>query len=233
MKVQRNLVIRALLGTALLLVTLSNALAAAPLVISNTPLATSSPTQVQPNIFYVLDDSGSMSWDFLPDTVGTDNTYNSTPQLIQNNSYNGVYYDPSTTYTPPSTYNSSYSYTTNSGGYPSMSSTNSAIAGWTKVPYDGFGVQKATDPNSTGVSNLFTSSTSGTTQNLTASGVATYYTFTPGEYCQDFSQHTCVAQTAPSPSYPYAAYVRWCSSSALTTTTCEATRFDTAIGGKT
>jgi len=38
--------------------------------IANTPLIVSSPNAIQANIFYVLDDSGSMSWDFVPDNVG-------------------------------------------------------------------------------------------------------------------------------------------------------------------
>jgi type IV pilus assembly protein PilY1 len=39
----------------------------APTSIATVPLATSSTSSVLPNIMYVLDDSGSMDWDFLPD----------------------------------------------------------------------------------------------------------------------------------------------------------------------
>ncbi|OOG53504.1 hypothetical protein B0E49_10790 [Polaromonas sp. C04] len=209
-----------------LLAAVSQAPAAVPLL-ATAPLQTSASTQVYPNIFYVLDDSGSMTWDFLPDTAGSDTNYSGTAQLIRNSRYNGVYYDPATTYTPPSTYGNSYSYSTNSGGYPSMNSTNSSA--WTKVPYDGFGKQTANTGNPGGLANLFTTSSSGTTQNLTT-GQAVYYTFVPGEYCSEPARRNCVAQTTASGVYQFPAYVRWCSDSALTN--CQATRFDTAINGK-
>ncbi len=35
--------------------------------ISNAPMATSSGSSVKPNLMYVLDNSGSMAWDYMPD----------------------------------------------------------------------------------------------------------------------------------------------------------------------
>jgi type IV pilus assembly protein PilY1 len=46
---------------------------------------------------FILDDSGSMLWEYLPDTV---NGNNSKP-CYRNFAYNKVYYNPSYTYTPP------------------------------------------------------------------------------------------------------------------------------------
>ena len=82
------------------------------------------------------------------------------------------------------------------------------------MPNDGYKVQ------STSTSNLV--------------GNAYYYTWVAGEYCTTprlFSTTpippappTCVSQSAPSPTYPYAAKLRWCTDS--TETTCQAIRIE-------
>lgn len=41
----------------------------AALTLANTPLAATTTTTVRPNIMYVLDDSGSMAWDYTPDYI--------------------------------------------------------------------------------------------------------------------------------------------------------------------
>ena len=84
--------------------------------ISNTPLATGVSAAVKPNILYVLDDSGSMADDFMPDEVinsgsckrsrssSADNTGATTcrqgepPYYAAE--YNGLYYDPQIAYLP-------------------------------------------------------------------------------------------------------------------------------------
>ena len=114
--------------------------------LASAPLETSSPTLVKPNMLFVLDDSYSMSWDYLPDWVK-----DMGDPLFNNSRVNGVYYDPTTTYTPPVNYDGS--------SYPAMDSA--ATSAWTKVPDDKYGIQ------STGTSNL--------------TGSANYYTFTPGD----------------------------------------------------
>jgi type IV pilus assembly protein PilY1 len=69
-------------------------LANAPLVVS-----TASTLAVQPNVFLMMDDSGSMGWDYMPDTVSSfQNNYGYTSSQC-----NGIYYDPALTYTPPVT----------------------------------------------------------------------------------------------------------------------------------
>lgn len=199
-------------GTLVVAGLLGKPVGAALTDLATAPLQTSTSTLVKPNIFYVLDDSGSMAWDFLPDWANS-----STDSLARNVDYNGVYYSPGITYTPPMKYDGS--------SYPSMNATNSS--NWTAVPFDGFGVMKASSMPYTGTNNLFTTSSSGTTQNLV--GAAYYYTFIPGEYCATPNQVSCIAATSPSASYPYAAKLRWCTTSALTK--CRATRIETAPPG--
>lgn len=65
--------------------------------LATVPLASSSTTVVLPNLMFVLDDSGSMGWTYMPDAAGNfaQNYGYSSPQC------NGVYYDPTVTYSPP------------------------------------------------------------------------------------------------------------------------------------
>ncbi len=202
--------------------------------ISTLPLPTysaPSSTDVKPNIFYVLDDSGSMAWDFMPDWACTNYSYdnsgcnsigqtaassNSNEYWFRNPGYNGIYYNPAVSYTPPVTVNSSGVTVTTT--YPSMSGTSTATGAnssskpnWNAVKNDAYGVQYASSSTSNLVSN--------------SSNPPTYFTFVPGEYCSTPTLNTCIAASAPSASYPYPAAVRWCNSSALTN--CKAT-FDTS-----
>lgn len=52
---------------------------------------------VEPNIVFVLDDSGSMTWSFLPDGINADDGTN----RARSSSYNQVYFDPAVSYLPP------------------------------------------------------------------------------------------------------------------------------------
>ncbi|WP_320150424.1 PilC/PilY family type IV pilus protein, partial [uncultured Tolumonas sp.] len=73
-----------------------------------------------PNVMFTLDNSGSMSWSFIPDSIGNDNgqcdpqsqrnstitysysgsSYSFNANLCEANNYNGIYYDPRVTYKP-------------------------------------------------------------------------------------------------------------------------------------
>ncbi|MDO8464632.1 MAG: PilC/PilY family type IV pilus protein [Gallionella sp.] len=65
--------------------------------LADAPLVTGSDTAVLPNLMFVLDDSGSMDWDYMPDTAK-----NFSGKYGFNSSHcNGTYYSPNTTYTPP------------------------------------------------------------------------------------------------------------------------------------
>lgn len=70
--------------------------------LADNPLASSSSTQVKPNILFTLDDSGSMNWEFMPDGLawGADNR---NKVGFRNNQCNLVYYNPNTAYVVPKT----------------------------------------------------------------------------------------------------------------------------------
>lgn len=67
--------------------------------ISNVPLYSANTTEVKPNIFFVLDDSGSMGWAYMPDAVDTGSVG------YRTSSCNLVYYNPATNYVIPKDYN--------------------------------------------------------------------------------------------------------------------------------
>lgn len=131
-------------GTVLMAATHS-----APIDISQTPLVVSNTEAVFPNILFVLDDSGSMSWDYMPDYVpsghcrssgagiGTPLTGNfaagcTTEAPYRVWQFNGVAYNPNVRYRPAST------------------ATGSEMASqtvFTAVPNDAYGVQSTTNIN--------------------------------------------------------------------------------------
>lgn len=109
--------------------------------IANAPLASTSSTVVKPNIMFILDDSGSMGWEYLPDSVGGNDGKN----CYRNHLYNRVYYDPTYTYTPPvdstgvSYANASYN-TAKTNGFDTASSTKNLNSQF-KTGNDGAGQQ--------------------------------------------------------------------------------------------
>jgi len=77
---------------------------AATIALATSPLATSTTTTVKPNMLLVLDNSGSMNWDHMPDD--TSDGGSSVPFAygyygIRSSQCNEVYYDPAITYLPP------------------------------------------------------------------------------------------------------------------------------------
>lgn len=185
------------ISQALLLLGAASGTQSAVTSIASAPLVTSSASAVLPNLMFVLDDSGSMDWNYLPDWASGAST-----PLARNSRYNGVAYDPATTYLPPVKYNTDGTRDTTT--YPSQNGTSAATGAntgvatpnWQAVKIDAYGVQSTT------------------TSDLTTN--AYYYTFLPGEYCTDAHQHTCTAAAAPSTTYPRTAYLRWCDSAAQT-----------------
>ncbi|GAB2180550.1 hypothetical protein DLREEDagrD3_07730 [Denitratisoma sp. agr-D3] len=69
--------------------------------LADVPLASSSSDQVKPNILFILDDSGSMNWTYMPDGLS-----NSTIGY-RNNSCNYIYYNPAISYDIPKNYDGS------------------------------------------------------------------------------------------------------------------------------
>lgn len=106
--------------------------------IATAPLVASATTSVLPNLMFVLDDSGSMGWNYLPDWVpestyckGTACGFGEPP--YNSGDFNSIYYNPAITYTPPK----------NADG-----SSWSNITSYTSVKNDAYNVQ------STGSTNL-------------------------------------------------------------------------------
>ena len=71
-----------------------------------------------PNVVLMLDDSGSMAWDYMPDSGYLKNTSN--PNAWINASNNGTYYNPTVTYVPPPNADGTF--------YPAATSLTSAWA---------------------------------------------------------------------------------------------------------
>ena len=104
--------------------------------ISNTPLSSSSSASVLPNLMFVLDDSGSMGRDYLPDFVNDNNTckaesgWSGTTRCrvgdppYYSAQFNTIFYNPQITYAPAINYDG-----TSMGSYGSP---------WTNVKNDAF-----------------------------------------------------------------------------------------------
>lgn len=71
--------------------------AAAAVDIAPWPMVSGLTRRVPPNVYFILDDSGSMDWDYMPD--GLDNSRNS--RCFRNFGYNTIYYNPRISYTAP------------------------------------------------------------------------------------------------------------------------------------
>jgi type IV pilus assembly protein PilY1 len=109
---------------------------AASVTLATAPLATSTTSTVKPNVMFIMDNSGSMSSDYLPDWANdshpvTGTSYASTPALHRNNGFNGVAYNAAITYTPPVLFNADG--TLNTTTYPNIGSP------WTSVKNDAYG----------------------------------------------------------------------------------------------
>ncbi len=107
MNISTRLARRALsIGLLMAMMVQSPILNAASVALATTPLATSTTTSVKPNLLLVLDDSGSMAWDHMPDDAtdaGSAVTFSYGYYGLRSSQCNQVYYDPSNTYAPPVT----------------------------------------------------------------------------------------------------------------------------------
>ncbi|MGY0193579.1 pilus assembly protein [Leptothrix sp. BB-4] len=90
--------------TLLLGLTLASTLTLAAVPdIANVPLGASSTTTAKPNIMFILDDSGSMDWEYMPDEIDSSDRYG-----YWSSQCNGVAFnpDPNVAYLPPVRINS-------------------------------------------------------------------------------------------------------------------------------
>ncbi|GIZ50426.1 pilus assembly protein [Noviherbaspirillum aridicola] len=66
--------------------------------IATAPLLSAPSTSVKPNIMFILDDSGSMGWEYLPDAAAN---FDGEEYGSRSSQCNGAYYDPGEIYLPP------------------------------------------------------------------------------------------------------------------------------------
>ncbi|MBU3910429.1 MAG: hypothetical protein KKF85_04790 [Gammaproteobacteria bacterium] len=92
----------AILGTTTLFMPVPSQ--AASVVLATAPLASSTSISVKPNLVFVLDDSGSMAWDHMPDDDsdgGSAVSFKYGHYGVRSSQCNQVFYDPAITYIPP------------------------------------------------------------------------------------------------------------------------------------
>ncbi|MFW5440131.1 MAG: PilC/PilY family type IV pilus protein [Methylophilaceae bacterium] len=115
------------------------AASAATITLANAPLTNSSTSSVLPNLMYVLDNSGSMDRDYMPDYINSnfkckdndsagnfDEDCDYGDPAWMSNDFNSVYYNPEVLYVAGM----------NANGIPKPSMTSANTAGWTAVLRD-------------------------------------------------------------------------------------------------
>lgn len=123
--------------------------------LADIPLANATTVTLLPNIQFILDDSGSMGWDYMPDYV-TDN-YCRDNRTADNNmdagldscdpgdppysasAFNGSYYNPMINYEPPRNADGSIK--------TPVDTTKNTVSPWDKVPKDGYKIQSTSSIN--------------------------------------------------------------------------------------
>ncbi|RPI15932.1 MAG: pyrrolo-quinoline quinone [Lysobacterales bacterium] len=70
---------------------------AGPVDLATVPLISGLSRVVPPNIYFILDDSTSMNWEFVPDSAWS----SATRRCFKNHGFNRAYYNPAITYVPP------------------------------------------------------------------------------------------------------------------------------------
>jgi type IV pilus assembly protein PilY1 len=69
--------------------------------IASEPVIALGSITAKPNLMFILDDSGSMLWDYMPDELGSGNTPNTAIYGYWSPQCNGLAYDPAIVYSPP------------------------------------------------------------------------------------------------------------------------------------
>lgn len=193
--------------------------------VSQVPLSKAASQAVAPNLLFILDDSGSMAFDYTPDIVNDKlcRKDNSTTSLIEcvigmppfaSSGFNKQYYDPRIRYTP--------GVKANGESYPDMN--YEFTGGWTSVWINGYG----SDASSNKL-NLLTSypdiKWSGLVNSTYAYPNATYNTrtsYNTGPYYYNLKPLYCTTEnatncsTVKSETYIYEVPYRWCSNPELT-----------------
>ncbi|MEJ2346910.1 MAG: PilC/PilY family type IV pilus protein [Gammaproteobacteria bacterium] len=168
----------------------------APGTLTNSPLFLAN--SVKPNIMFTLDNSGSMTWTFMPDSVGNDPYsywYNTRygNSCYKNGVYNKVYYDPNVTYNPPVKADGSQ--------YPDAS--------FNAAPYDGYDSTEGTvDLRSQFKPDYFTPKAANGWYN--GAGYEYYYSWQNDQQAAYYYKYTGTSPATPDPDtcYPNSDYTK-------------------------
>lgn len=130
---------KALSATSLALLLASPLPGTAATDLADVPLFNATTVDVLPNIFFIFDNSGSMTYHYMPDYVKDDYCKRSATQRrncvegdppFNNAAFNGTYYDPTVTYSPPR--DAAGNIKAGWNGWLASSGN------WTSVPKDGY-----------------------------------------------------------------------------------------------
>ncbi|MFV1921090.1 MAG: pilus assembly protein [Methylotenera sp.] len=188
-----KVVVKPFIALAVLLTSVANA---EPILdLATKPLSTVGTDIIKPNMLYVLDNSGSMSRDYMPDWVPA--VANASDYIDP--SFNTLAYDPAVRYDPPT-------YFTNTGlidttTYPSQTGANTARGANTSSKPNWRQVLRNAYRSADGSSNL--------------EGSASYTVSIANEYCTNVDLKVCVKADLPTDAYPFPAPLRWCKTTAV------------------
>ena len=205
--------------------------------LSSVPLTTSTSTSVRPNVNFILDDSGSMGSDFMPDHVAGEklcksssawnNAYcdNGDPPF-SNADFNGVYYNPKIDYKVPVNGDGTYK--------PDQVRISAGVKKWDQVQTDPFGSSSSTinletsfqdqvwcKSSASSSDTTFANSTSPTSTKCRRNGfaytasptVSAGYNYPDGTYNNNASAMGVSAVAGPY--YYTVASIQWCKDTAL------------------
>lgn len=205
--------------------------------VSQIPLSKAASQAVAPNLLFILDDSGSMAWDYTPDFVDDSlcRQNNSTTSLtgcrvgmppFMSGAFNKQYYDPKIRYSP--------GVYANGDSYPEMNAANTG--GWKQVPNNGYSTSSTKvnileqytdrrwcDGSDCKINSTYRYPDSDYTDTSTVNNASPYYYNLKPLYCTTDDATNC--STTKSATHAYEVPYRWCSNSALTT--CQAKKTST------
>jgi type IV pilus assembly protein PilY1 len=215
--------------------------------LSPVPLQTSVSTTVRPNLMYILDASGSMAGEHLPDYIAGNHCKGDNGSTFQDcnrgdvpwyaSAFNGNYYNPQVTYTPPPM-------------PPGWTGTNfvpqtaANTANWTQVWDDPFLDATTKHDIATKYRDVYACDSNSFNASCVRNGINTspgayvpfnywtqglpfntnnpddreyfdnsnphYYDIIPQEHCSDLDMTNCTPSTTPTGQFVFPVYVRFC-----------------------
>jgi type IV pilus assembly protein PilY1 len=162
--------------------------AAAPITLPSAPLYLAG--GVAPNLVVTLDDSGSMTWGYVPDSMGanakrtcsitnatTELSGSETKRYFLSGDYNAQYYNPAITYLPPLKYDGTPYSTSFNAAYTNGFHTSSAQVNLGTSYKPTYGYQPKSSPTHCYAEHPATDTDSGGSKTFTSStaGVPAYY----------------------------------------------------------